>query len=301
MKKYSGKPLKKSSVIFNEEKHEYWLGEKQLFGITSLINDYLYNGEKYKGVPKHIMERARAVGSLVHKEIEEYYTKSLYGFTAELQNFITQQQTKFKVIENEFTVDNGKNSTNIDLVLWWENDLILCDIKTTATLDIDYLSCQLSINAEMFESQTGIKVDKLMAYWTREDRFIEIPRLSAEKVQKVLNGEIQTKTNETLEIIEQDRQDVFVKLQAQIQSHKDMLAELQKQEEDFKSEMIKKMKENGIKSFDLENVKITYITPTEREGIDSKLLKVELPEIYEKYKKETQVKEQLKITIRSEK
>ena len=130
------------------------------------------------------MERARAVGSLVHKEIEEYYTKSLYGFTAELQNFITQQQTKFKVIENEFTVDNGKNATNIDLVLWWENDLILCDIKTTATLDIDYLSCQLSINAEMFESQTGIKVDKLMAYWTREDRFIEIPRLSAEKSAK---------------------------------------------------------------------------------------------------------------------
>ena len=36
----------------------------------------------------------------------------------------------------------------------------------------------------MFESQTGIKVDKLMAYWTREDRFIEIPRLSAEKSAK---------------------------------------------------------------------------------------------------------------------
>ena len=301
MKKYSGKPLKKSSVIFNEEKHEYWLGEKQLFGITSLINDYLYNGEKYKGVPKHIMEQARAVGSLVHKEIEEYYTKNKSGFTAELQNFITQQQTKFKVIENEFTVDNGDRATNIDLVLWWENDLILCDIKTTATLDIDYLSCQLSINAEMFESQTGIQVDKLMAYWTREDRFIEIPRLSAEKVQKVLNGEIQTKTSETLELIQTDHKTAFIELQRQIQSQKAMLEQLERQQEQMRNEIMEAMKQHDIKSYDMGEIKITYIAQTTRESLDNKTLKVELPEIYEKYKKETQVKEQLKITIRSEK
>lgn len=301
MKKYNGKPLKKSSVIFNEEKHEYWLGEKQLFGITSLINDYLYNGEKYKGVPKHIMDRARAVGSLVHKEIEEYYTKGICGFTAELPNFITQQQAKFKVIENEFTVDNGKNATKIDLVLWWESDLILCDIKTTATLDIDYLSCQLSINAEMFESQTGIKVDKLMAYWTREDRFIEIPRLSAEKVQKVLNGEIQTKTNEVLELIQTDKQTAFVQLQRQIQSQKAMLEQLEQQQDQMRNEIMEAMKQNNIKSYDMGEIKITYIAPTTRESLDGKTLKAELPEIYEKYKKETQVKEQLKITIRSEK
>ena len=57
--------------------------------------------------------RARQVGSLVHSEIEKYYTNGENGFTAELQNFIDQQQNNFKVLENEFTLQIMKTLQQI--------------------------------------------------------------------------------------------------------------------------------------------------------------------------------------------
>ena len=306
LQKYNGQQLTKSKVIFNEEEHTYTLGDKKLSGITALINKHIYSGEKYANVPEWILERARQVGSLVHSEIEKYYTNGENGFTAELQNFIDQQQqNNFKVLENEFTVTDNENfATNIDLILEWYG-LTLCDIKTTSQLDTEYLSWQLSINAYLFEMQTGIKVDRLMAYWTRSNEFVEIKRKDNSEIKKLLQAEldceIYTKPNETLELIQIDQQNAFIEIQRQIQSQKAMLEQLEQQQEQMKVEIMEAMKQNGIKSFDMGEIKLTYIAPTTRESLDNKTLKVELPEIYEKYKKETQVKEQLKITIRSKK
>lgn len=42
--------LVKSPVVFNEENHTYFLGEKQLRGITGMISRQLFP-DKYKGVP----------------------------------------------------------------------------------------------------------------------------------------------------------------------------------------------------------------------------------------------------------
>lgn len=306
LQKYIGQVLKKSNIVFNEEKHEYWDGERQLFGITSLINDRLYNGKKYENVPDFILERARAVGSLVHKEFEDYYKNGISGFTAELENFIEQQnQVGFKVVENEFTVDYKDRATNIDLILNW-NGLVLCDIKTTASLDIDYLKWQLSLNAFMFENQTGIEVNRLFAYWTRTNELIEIERISNEEVKKFLDDDylpkpIQVVKQKNINLIDEKKQRIFRQIQVEIQNQKALLEQLEQKQEQMRSEILKAMKENGVKSFDMGNIKITYVAPTTRESLDNKTLKVELPEIYEKYKKETQVKEQLKITIRSEK
>ena len=49
--------LVKSPVVFNEENHTYFLGEKQLRGITGMISRQLFP-DKYKGVPDHVMRRA---------------------------------------------------------------------------------------------------------------------------------------------------------------------------------------------------------------------------------------------------
>ncbi|NLE06124.1 MAG: hypothetical protein GX638_15160, partial [Crenarchaeota archaeon] len=138
-------------VIFKEEEHEYWLGDKQLSGITGRINEVLYGGNKYAGVPEYTMERARMRGSLIHKEIEEYYVSGILGFTDELQKFIElQEEHGFKVLANEYTVTDFETyATNIDLILFRDNELELQDIKSTAQLDKEYLSWQLSINAFM--------------------------------------------------------------------------------------------------------------------------------------------------------
>ncbi len=290
-------------VIFKEEEHEYWLGDKQLSGITGRINDVLYGGNKYAGVPEYIMERARMRGSLIHKEIEEYCKNGTPGFTDELQRFIElQEEHGFKVLENEYTVtDFEKHATNIDLILYNDNDIELCDIKSTAQLDKEYLSWQLSINAYMLEKIIKQPVIKLSAYWTRSGEIVEIERKTNEEVEQFLYSEIDTVKPQEQLSIDKHQAERFTSLQTQIQALKQQLKELENTENEFKQVFMQKMKENNIKSFDLGEIKITYIEPTTRKSFDSKKFEAEHKELYGQYLKESPVKESLRITVRREK
>lgn len=293
--------LKKSLVVFNEEKHEYWLGDKQLNGITGMIGRQIFGGAKYDGVPQAIMERARAKGTLVHKEIEDWCKSGENGFTDELQDFIAlKEQLGFEVLANEFTVDDGDYfATNIDLVLLSGNKVELCDIKTTYALDQEYLSWQLSINAVLFEKQTGVEVDVLSSFW--KGKRILIDRKPNELVMELLNAEKAGKSFQVTTALDNVSTDKYMLLQTAIKSLKQQLEELEEQEQTFKADFMAKMKEHNIKTLDLEFVKITYVAPTTKQTLDGKALKEQLPKIYEQFVKESDVKESLRITVKKEK
>ena len=58
------------------------------------------------------------------------------------------------------------------------------------------------------------------------------------------------------------------------------------------------MEKYNIKNFTNERVKLTYIAPTTRTTIDSKKLKVELPDIANKYSKTSNVSATVKIEVK---
>lgn len=69
-------------------------------------------------------------------------------------------------------------------------------------------------------------------------------------------------------------------------------------EEDLKSRIKTAMEENGIdKSFSIGELKISYRKPSKKTTLDSKLIKDELPEIYEKYSKTSDVSSSISISI----
>lgn len=72
--------------------------------------------------------------------------------------------------------------------------------------------------------------------------------------------------------------------------------ELEKVKQNIKKHMI----DNAIKSIDLPNTKITISSDSVRRSIDSNKLKEEMPEVYEKYQKETLVQGSLRITFKKE-
>ena len=61
--------LVKSSVVFSEENHTYFLGEKQLKGITGMISRQLFPN-KYKDIPEYILKRAAEKGSRIHGQCQ---------------------------------------------------------------------------------------------------------------------------------------------------------------------------------------------------------------------------------------
>ena len=54
--------LTDSGVLFNEELHEYWLGDKQLSGISEVLRRQLYPN-MYSAIPKRILEMAADYGT----------------------------------------------------------------------------------------------------------------------------------------------------------------------------------------------------------------------------------------------
>lgn len=73
---------------------------------------------------------------------------------------------------------------------------------------------------------------------------------------------------------------------------------IEETEKTIREKLLIVMEEHGIKSFENEVIKLTYIAPTERKSIDSTRLKKEHPEIAEAYQKVSQVKSCVKIEIK---
>jgi hypothetical protein len=150
--------LKNSGVVFNEELHEYWLGDKQLSGITGMIQRQLFPDE-FEGVPEEMMMAAAEYGTDVHASIEDFDKHWINDGTQEVADYIEICKEHGLVHEcSEYCVTDGKNwASMIDKVYRFDDTTFdIGDIKTYGTMTSDKLEkarWQLSIYAYLFELQ----------------------------------------------------------------------------------------------------------------------------------------------------
>ena len=175
-----------SNVIYDDVEHTYHLYGKKLQGITGTLIPHAI-GQKYADVPEHILAEKAKYGKLVHGEIEMY----LNGFepSEPTPEFIAfkkwQSLIKIKFIQSEFIVSDNENfATPIDGIDEYFN---IFDWKTTAILDKESISWQLSICAYFNELQ-GNEVNKLYAVHLRgnECTLHEIERKPNEEVKRLI-------------------------------------------------------------------------------------------------------------------
>lgn len=74
--------------------------------------------------------------------------------------------------------------------------------------------------------------------------------------------------------------------------------QIEEQEKEMRIQLMAAMEKYGVKSFENEDVKFTYVAPTTRTTIDSTKLKKDLPEVAEKYSKTSNVSASVKITVK---
>ena len=188
-----------NGLTFHSEDHRYEYNGKELQGITSLINRYIFP-DKYAGVSEVVLEQAAQRGKKVHEDIEQHYEAIRKGeqpfFVAPaVERFHTMLRiTMLKVIDNEVLVMSEVygRATAIDLVLEdTEGGIILGDIKTTYAYDDLYLRWQLSIEAKMYERCFGKKVVGLVGVWMPnkgEGGIREVERLPDNEVVRLLSA-----------------------------------------------------------------------------------------------------------------
>ena len=86
-----------------------------------------------------------------------------------------------------------------------------------------------------------------------------------------------------------------------IQNMADLLQvkkQLEEREKELKQELLEAMEKYGVKSFDTDLFRLTYVAPTTKTTIDSTKLKKEHPDIAEQYTKVSNVSASVRITVK---
>lgn len=186
-------------IEFIEKEHLYLVNGVITPSVTQILQ-FLFP-DKYKGVPDHILQNKANFGTIVHKVIEISEKEQVFeinrlkeevgGINYIIESAFNQylkikEKYELEVIEQEQIVSHKDlYCGTFDMVANVEGVKSLIDIKTTAELDIEYLSWQLSF----YELASGEKFDKLYVIWLPKKglgELKEVPRKSKQELLDVL-------------------------------------------------------------------------------------------------------------------
>ena len=183
---------KKYEVEYFDDIHKYLVNGVIVPSVTEILEKIFPN--KYKNVPRETLMRKANYGTIIHNYIEQYEN----GFITQELNYIQEasfrQYLKLKdkyninVLEQEKIV-NYKDvyAGRFDIYGEVNGVISLCDIKTTASLDKEYLKYQL--NLYRFASKDKNKIKKLYAIWLRPrelGKLVEIEIMSDKEIKDLL-------------------------------------------------------------------------------------------------------------------
>jgi predicted phage-related endonuclease len=78
-------------------------------------------------------------------------------------------------------------------------------------------------------------------------------------------------------------------------------AKLEAEEKEIRAKLQTAMELYAVKKFDSDSIKITYVEPSTKTTVDSAKLKMQLPDVYAKFSKTSNVKAYVKIELKGDK
>lgn len=299
-----------SSVHFDERTHTYTTSDGlQLSGVTSIIKQVLFP-DKYKGIPESVLAKAAECGTAIHNECERI---NIFGegmlnedSSVEARNYHRlMADNGIKMIASEYLVsDEAMVATMIDCI---DDQGNLYDIKTTAQLDTESLSWQLSICDYLFSRQNSSLArhsSKLYGIWLRGDiaKLVEVERKTDEQIealfQAYLNGEVLTSNVMELSDTEETALAKLNEQEELIIEFKNAIERLEQEKQANLNLLREKMEREGIKKLETPRLLVTLVADSTTTTFDSKRFKEEHPELASQYTKLSSRKGYVKITLR---
>lgn len=291
--------LVKSGVVFDAASHTYTYEGRTLSGITSLLHRQLFP-DMYADIDPEVLQRAADRGTLVHQACE-LADEGFEVDTPEAINYLKLKEENDLFFEqSEYLVsDNEHYASCIDKVYRISDDTFcLGDIKTTSSLNKEYVTWQLSIYAFLFERQNpGAKVFSIFAIWLRGEKakLVNLERRPDEEVESLLSCDSQgiqyVPKTDSLPVVTSEAEQLIVDIESQIKL-------LEEQKNNLREGIMRAMVQAGIYSWKGEQVSITRKTASTRKTFDSKRFEKEHPELYNQYVKESLTSEVLQIKLK---
>lgn len=289
---------------FDESKHEYTVNGKVLLSVTQLLKKHGIAPD-YSFVDKDVLELSARRGTAIHKEIEDYIDTGKVGFSEEFYTAVELlEQNGLTPIGAEVVTYNDITVGTIDLICKDKNgNYILIDTKTTSTIHKQAVAWQLSIYKALAETQYHIIIDRLMVLhlpFEKSGKLVEVEPIPPTTVSELLDSERKGESYEVAQVVEFDERllQAFTQAENHIVQVEQMLKTAKEQAEEYRKQIFAVMKENNVKSFENDRLKITVKDAYNRTTVDGKKLQSEYPDIYEKVLKTSTVGATLLIKVK---
>lgn len=297
--------LNEPKVTFIEESHQYFLGKKELKGVTGTLIKKAFP-DTYKNIPEYILMKAAERGGLIHNTFETFCSifdadiKKYPNPTEELQAFYDMLVSYgLHYIASEYLVTDGENFASAIDGIFADNEgnIYLVDYKTTATLHYDNVSLQLSIYAKWFEEQNpDLKVKEIVCMWFKngQSKFQPLPRVSDEQIDELINAYL---TNDADYQYKVEVPEQFSALEQEYRLITARIDAMKIVQDDLKEKIMKMMEANKQKSIKTNIGTYSYVAATTKKVFNTKLFKEEEPDHYEYYLEEAATKPSLRIKL----
>ena len=296
-------------VEFNPERHEYKKNGVIIPSVTTIIRQVF--GYKYGAVSPEVLERARAKGTEVHLEAEEYHKYGTIGISDEF--FALKKE--FDRLPKPLAVEDYLYAETPSGAFCGTCDLFygsgrLCDYKTGKVLDTKNTTIQLNMYRLAYQ-KAGYDVRNLEAWHVVGNvlKRVQLPILPDSYIEGIVDYYYSGKqADEALEALKETNQ---VKRGRPAKREQDFArAAKQLAAIDEKMELLQAKKDlilQNIKEFmALKNIDkaatdladFTYIPEATRTSFDSAKFKKDRPDVYGLYLKTSTTKAQVRVRFK---
>lgn len=287
-------------IKFNEKEHIYELDGKKLISVTQLLRKHGLAPD-FSNVDEETLRRKAERGTMIHKEIENYVTTGDLGFTQEFYDFRNfAKDLNLVNMKAEQVVYNDLVAGTLDLTAERTAEdcgymRVLIDHKTSSHLDKNYLRWQLSV----YEYLSGQEYDKFYCFHlTDKSKVFEIERIPRAEIERLMECERKGEIYKPSLAIDNNLLLELRTMEEAIKKTEEQVKLAKEQQDIIKKKLITAMADSGVKSFENDIIKITYIAPSVKETIDTKALRLNYPEVATAVTKASPISASVRITLR---
>ena len=288
---------------FDDASHTYYLDGVKMISVTQLLTEQNIKSDFSKlPINPQVLAYASMRGTALHEEIENFINEGIEGVSDEFQYFKKNIYPMREKWFCEVMVYCDDYCGRCDLIGVSEGlPALVIDEKTGSSWTKEEVAWQTTLYArcmpELVKDNAEMKCLDL-----RNCKLVDLERVPEAEVQKMLDcHKAGTVYQPKQLVVAPDKLLELTKLEESVEALENTVKALKTSRDKMREEFRALFAEQGVKDFESEKLKITYIGPSTRDGgIDQKKLEKDFPDAYKAcHKAPSNVKDYVKITLRS--
>jgi hypothetical protein len=289
---------------FDEATHTYYLDGVKKISVTQLLTEQGIKTDFSKvKIDQQTLAYASLRGTTLHEEIENFIKDGIEGVSEEFRFFRDNVYPLRKKWYSEVIVYCDDYCGRCDAIGVSEGEpTLVTDIKTGSSWDKIEVAWQDSLYARCLPKDMVGDDARMMCIDLHDCKLVDVGRISEDAIKKLIEchkkGEVY---QEPQLVISADQLGKVLAFETAVAELETAMATLKTKRDEMRENLLQMFREQGVKSYESPNLKITYVAPTTRDGgIDTKLLKDKYKDAYNAcHKASSPVKDSIRVTVRS--